>query len=160
MLVNTFWSEPGRYRARIGRKNGVAPKVGNQSTPEDYDLPLDKSEYQIRPGEVALAGLQSILLRADLTFPGACTCKLKGRSQWRGVVACTRPGAAPAFPSKDTPRRSVCGPLRLVWSDGCPNEAAILAGTLGIRLSEMVNLTSSQHSSRTASRIVQHIVAG
>ena len=61
-INSKYWRHPcrtlsptgraGSQSQHVSRKNGVAPKSWNElTTPEDYDLPLDKAEYQIRPAK-------------------------------------------------------------------------------------------------------------
>jgi hypothetical protein len=51
MLVNTFWTSRVAIAARIAEERRCPESWNELTAPEDYDLPLDKVEYQIRPAK-------------------------------------------------------------------------------------------------------------
>ena len=51
MLVNTFWTSRVAIAARISEEQRCPESWNELAAPEDYDLPLDKIDYQIRPAK-------------------------------------------------------------------------------------------------------------
>jgi len=132
MLVNTFWTSRVAIAARIAEERRCPESWNELTAPEDYDLPLDKVEYQIRPAKWPWQ-VYIIWLRADLTFP-ISLADLQARGSGPSRVSWLALDRAP--PRRSPPRiRRAAAFVAHCGSSGVTvvQRSGYMRGTIGIR---------------------------